>query len=150
MQLNKFLLDGKEYHLLLNGEALFDCYERFGQEKGLLEILETEGRDGYAAEAFMLATFSMQGELYRRWQGEDRGSYLSEPQARVLLTPADIPSLRATLIDTIMAGFNRKHPEDGPVDPWLDELTQKKTKESVVRSIFAWLQNFSGSVQKKE
>lgn len=144
MQLNKFTLDGKEYHLLLNGEALFDCYERFGQDKGLLDLLETDGRNGYEVIAFFLATFSMQGELYRRWQGEDRGSYLSESQARVLLKPADIPTLRAVLIDTIMDGFNRKHSDDGPVDPWLNELTQKKTKESVARNIFAWSQKLLG------
>lgn len=144
MQLNKFTLDGKEYHLLLNGEALFDCYERFGQDKGLLDLLETDGRNGYEVIAFFLATFSMQGELYRRWQGEDRGSYLSESQARVLLKPADIPTLRAVLIDTIMDGFKRKHPDDGPVDPWLNELTQKKTKESATRNIFAWSQKLLG------
>lgn len=144
MQLNKFTLDGKEYHLLLNGEALFDCYERFGQDKGLLDLLETDGRNGYEVIAFFLATFSMQGELYRRWQGEDRGSYLSESQARVLLKPADIPTLRAVLIETIMDGFNRKHPDDGPVDPWLNELTQKKTKESAARNIFAWSQKLLG------
>lgn len=149
MQLNKFTLDGKEYHLLLNGEALFDCYERFGQDKGLLDVLDTDGRDGYAAAAFLLATFSMQGELYRRWQGEDRGSYLSEAQARVLLTPADIPTLRVALIETIMAGFERKHPDDGPVDPWLNELTQKKTKESAVHNIFAWSQKLLGSTREK-
>lgn len=138
MTLTTFTLDDKSYHLLLNGEALFDCFERFGQDRSLLELLEAEGREGYAVETFMLATFSMQGEMYRRWQGEDRGSYLSEAQARVLLTPADIPRLRAALIDTIVAGFDRKHPDDGPVDPWLQELTQKKTKESVVRNIFSW------------
>lgn len=144
MNLTKYVLDGKEYHLLLNGEALFDCYEHFGYEKDLLDLIGADGKDGFAAAAWMLATFSMQGELYRRWQGEDRGSYLSESQARVLLKPADIPTLRAVLIDTIMDGFNRKHPDDGPVDPWLNELTQKKTKESAARNIFAWSQKLLG------
>lgn len=149
MKLTKITLDGKEYHLLLNGEALFDCYERFGQDKSLLELLETDGREGYAVESFLLATFSMQGELYRRWQGEDRGCYLSESQARVLLTPADIPVLRTALIDTIISGFNRQHPDDEPIDPWLNELTQKKTKESAVPSILGSLQKLLGSAQER-
>ena len=92
----------------------------------------------------MLATFSMQGEMYRRWQGEDRGPYLREAQARAILTPADLPGLKIALTETIRAGFIRKHEDDGPVDPWLNELTQKKTKEPAARSIFAWSQKLLG------
>ena len=150
MNLTKYVLDGKEYHLLLNGEALFDCYEHFGYEKDLLDLIVADGKDGFAAAAWMLATFSMQGEMYRRWQGEDRGPYLREAQARAILTPADLPVLNLALMETIRAGFIRKHEDDGPVDPWLNELTQKKTKESAARSIFAWSRKFLASAQKKE
>lgn len=150
MNLTKYVLDGKEYHLLLNGEALFDCYEHFGYEKDFLDLIGSDGKDGFAAAAWMLSTFSMQGEMYRRWQGEDRGSYLREAQARAILTPADLPGLKLALMETIKAGFIRKHEGNASVDPWLQELSQKKTKESLVRSIFALPRKFSASAQKKE
>ena len=144
MQLNKFTLDGKEYHLLLNGEALFDCYEHFGYEKDLLDLIGADGKDGFASAAWMLATFSMQGEMYRRWQGEDRGPYPREAQAKAILTPAHLPGLKSALTETIRARINRKHEGDRPVEPWLNEHTEKKTKEPAARSIFAWSQKLLG------
>lgn len=150
MNLTKYELDGKEYHLLLNGEALFDCYEHFGYDRDFLDLIGDDSKEGFAAAAWMLSTFSMQGEMYRRWQGEDRGAYLREAQARSILTPADLPGLKLALMETIRAGFIRKHEAEDSVDPWLQEISQKKTKESAAQSICALLRRFSGSAQKKE
>ena len=76
MELINFAINGHEYHLLLNGTALFNCYDRLGREKTLMDHLEAGDKQGYDNMLWMLCEFAMQGELYRRWQGEDRGPIL--------------------------------------------------------------------------
>lgn len=126
MKTIEYALDGKIYHLLLNGTALFAFYDQFGRDADLMESLKGETKESYDAATWMLAEFSRQGELYRRAIGEDRGAYLSQADAAITVRPFDIPGLKFVLMDTIAAGFRRDHPDESPHDVYLEEL-QKKT-----------------------
>lgn len=145
MKLIEYALDGKIYHLLLNGTALFNCYDRFGQEKNLLDLIQDDTKESYSAATWMLAEFSRQGELYRRYLGEDPAPFLDPAQAATIVTPADIAGVKFALVDAFRVGFARQHQSDEGFDPWLHEIEQKKTPESRVRSIFGYLQKFLGS-----
>lgn len=125
MKLIEYALDGKVYHLLLNGTALFNCYDRFGRDKSLLDLLTGDDRESHEAAVFMLAEFSLQGELYRRFQGEDRGPVLQAAQAACMLKPVDMPGLRIALAQTIRSAFQREH-QSVSFDPYLAEIDQKK------------------------
>lgn len=131
-------LNGRTYHLLLNGEALFNLYDKMGREKPLLEHLEADDKDGYEHMIWMLCELAMQGELYRRYQGEDRGPILTCGQAMAEILPADIPQLKLALSAAIRNGFSREHPSEEDQDPWLAEL-EKKKKPQHGQSISDWL-----------
>lgn len=142
MKLVHYQIDGKEYHLLLNGTALFDFYDRFGHNAELMGVLAVENeKESFQAAIWMLSEFSIQGELYRRSQGMDKGDYLRVEQAALIVTPADIPALKQALAETIQVGFQRNHASNEDCDPWLLELTQKKTSILQGQSIFGCLSN---------
>lgn len=145
MKLIEYALDGKIYHLLLNGTALFNCYEHFGKDKSLMQLLQDDTKVGYDAATWMLAEFSRQGELYRRYQGEEPGAYLQPAQAAIVAKPADLAGLKFALVDTIQAGFKRQHEDAEGYDPWLAEIEQKKTMELRSRNMFGFLQRFLSS-----
>lgn len=139
-----FKLNGKTLHLLLNGDALFNCYERFGQDKTLLEQLEGEDRESFRRLVWMLCEFALQGELYRRYQGQDRGTILPYSQALAEILPSDIPRVKLALTATIREGFTRRHAGEEEMDPWLAEI-EKKKKELHAPNIFASLRRVWGS-----
>lgn len=150
MELINFAINGQEYHLLLNGTALFNCYDRLGREKTLMDHLEAGDKQGYDNMLWMLCEFAMQGELYRRWQGEDRGPILQYARAAAEVLPSQLPQLKLALAATIRNGFTRQHLCDEDSDPWLAEIEQKKTTELHGRSIFGWLRTYLGSLSKRE
>lgn len=128
MKLTTFEMNGKKYHLLLNGTALFNFYDRFGSDADLIGALtEDDEKKAFISSIWMLSEFSVQGELYRRSQGMDKGVYIRAEQAALEVTPADIPRLKMALAATIKAGFRRDHQADEDYDPWLAEINQKKT-----------------------
>lgn len=152
MKLTQYVLDGKVYHLLLNGTALFNLYDRFGQGGRLLDVLDGDTRESHEAAIFMLAELSLQGELYRRYQGEDKGPIITAAQAAVVVTPQDMPQLKAAVCAAIRAGFVRQHTDDEDFDPWLAEIEKKKTKmamESRARSMCGCLQKYLSSLSGK-
>lgn len=145
MKLITYELNGKQLYLLLNGEALFDCYDKLGREKSLLEHLEAEDKAGFENMVWMLCELAMQGELYRRYQGEDRGPILTYGQAITEILPTDIPQLKLALSAAIRNGFLRENPSDEDQDPWLAEIDQKKKKPLRGQSISEWLRERLGS-----
>lgn len=62
-------LGGVTYHLLLNGAALFDLYDRFGDTGSLTDHLQGAGREAFENTCFFLAKLAEQGELWRRYLG---------------------------------------------------------------------------------
>lgn len=141
MKLTEFELDGKVYHLLLNGTALFNIYDHFGADADILELIQGTGRDSHEALLWMASELALQGELYRRVSGEDRGPILQLAQAAATVTPADIPALKLAVSQAVRDGFVRHHKAEDDVDVFLAEIeAQKKTTQSRVRSIFGSLQ----------
>lgn len=122
-----FPLGKQTFHLLLNGSALFDLYEKFGDKGGLSDHLEGWGRQTFENTCFFLAKLAEQGELLRRYQGYDPGPMPSEELFRVGLSPLDAARAKRAVIAALCAGFTQEEaPKKTAVDLGLLEL-QKKT-----------------------
>lgn len=126
MKIHEIDLCGQRLHLLLNGQALFDLYDIFGTEGFLTDALERSGKEGFEAVCMFLAKLSEQGELWRRWQGMERGPFFPEQWFRVHLAPHDVAPARAAILEAVRLGFAREAEEPHDVDLGLLEL-QKKT-----------------------
>lgn len=128
MRLIPFTLNGTDYHLLLNGAALFDIYDQFGYEGSVADHIKGKDREGFENICWYLEELATQGELFRREQGFDKGPVPSAKSFMVALSPLDVPRARTALQDAIYAGFSME--EGNPpkeIDKGLLEL-QKKTE----------------------
>ena len=85
MKLHEVDLCGQHLHLCLNGQALFDIYDKFGTKGFITDPLKDNNKAGFEATCFFLAKLCEQGELLRRWEGQTRGPVLSEQYFRVHL-----------------------------------------------------------------
>lgn len=133
----KFDFRGKSYSLYLSGLGLYECYDHFGGDKSLIELIEGEGKETYQAAIWMLCEFSKQGELYRRYMGEEPEEYLKLGQVMALAQPWEYPEIKTAVTMTIYEGFKREHPGQEDTDPWLAEFEAEKSKkkEAAGRSI---------------
>ena len=128
---------GQTWHLCMNGAALMDAYEHFGEDKPVLEHITGTGKKAYSATCWLLAKLAEQGELVRRYQGFDSGKFPSETMFKTMLSPRDIPLAKIAIRKAVELGFRMsQEPEDG-IDLGLQELeaTQKKTKLDAGRDI---------------
>ena len=123
-----FELAGRTYHLLLNGAALFDAYDRFGDKGDLLDHIAGTARDSFDNTVWLLVKLCQQGEAWRRHNGEDPQPMLSTDAALLLLGPMDVIRARAAIRAAYAMGFEREDPsEEEEIDLGLLEL-QKKTE----------------------
>lgn len=126
MRLTTFEFNGATYHLLLNGAAMFDIYDRYGDEGSVMDHFQGNTREAFDATCWYLEKLSAEGERFRRWQKLDRGPVLSAEALSVCLMPLDVPAARAALRAAVQAGFARE--EKGPpqeIDKGLLELEKK-------------------------
>ena len=121
-------LNGHTFYLCLNGQALFDAYDKFGYEGFLTKHIEGKDKQSFENTCWLLAKFAEQGELVRRWQGHDRGPIVPTEYFRANLTPHDVNRAKEALLEAVAAGFAREEREKGTRD-YYAELAQKKTKE---------------------
>lgn len=150
MRTVEFEHNGHVWHLLLNGAALCDIYDKFPEAKSVLDPIQGDGKVSFDAIVWMLTRLAVQGELYRRWEGQDKGPLPSETTFRLTLLPADVLRARVAIAKAVALGFGRQVDDeaankDGPVDVGLLELTQKKTKRtqrSGAHGICSWLRSF--------
>lgn len=113
-------LGGVTYHLLLNGAALFDLYDRFGDRGSLADHLQGSGRDAFENTCFFLEKLAEQGELWRRYQGYDHGPLPEAEAFRVGLTPMEAVLARKAVVEALTAGFAQEETEKpGTVDKGL-------------------------------
>ena len=126
MKTHEVDLCGQHLYLLLNGQALFDLYDKFGTKGFLTDPLKDKGKPGFEATCYFLSKLAEQGELLRRWQGQTRGPILPEQFFRVNLAPRDVYLARDAIVETVRLGFAREEAEEHDVDLGLVEL-QKKT-----------------------
>lgn len=83
-------LNGHTFYLCLNGQALFDAYDKFGYEGFLTKHIEGKDKQSFENTCWLLAKLAEQGELVRRWQGLDRGPIAPEQYFRVNLKPLEV------------------------------------------------------------
>lgn len=120
-------LCGQSLCLLLNAQALFDLYDRFGADKFLTDHIEGTDKASFEATCAILSKLAEQGELWRRWQGLDRRPVLTEGWFRAHLAPFDVADAKEAIVQAVRLGFEREERADEPdMDLGLMEL-QKKT-----------------------
>lgn len=123
-------LGGVTYHLLLNGAALFDLYDRFGDRGSLADHLQGSGRDAFENTCFFLEKLAEQGELWRRYQGYDHGPLPEAEAFRVGLTPMEAVLARKAVVEALTAGFAQEETEKpGTVDKGLLALQKKRRRD---------------------
>ena len=127
MKLHEVDLCGQHLHLCLNGQALFDLYDKFGTKGFITDPIKGSGKKSFEAVCYYLFKLSEQGELYRRWQGQTRGPVLTEQFFRVNLAPHDVAAAKDAIRTAIVLGFQREEKETSDLDLGLVEL-QKKTE----------------------
>ncbi|MEY8315980.1 hypothetical protein AALB19_01535 [Oscillospiraceae bacterium 50-58] len=125
MRLVPFALDGKEYHLLFNGAALFDIYDQFGDKGSVLDHIKGNSRSAFEAICWYLEELATQGELLRRHMGHDQQTAPSADLFMTLLSPTDVPRARRAIHAAVASGFGREEEQPHEVDKGLLELEKK-------------------------
>lgn len=143
---------GGTYRLYFNGLLLYSFYDRYGKDKGVMEILEQDGKDGLEANVWLLCELTRQAALYRRYLGEEPGEVLDYTRMLTGATPAEIPGIRNAVAVAVAEGFRREHASTEDSDPWLREIEEQNSpkKARPGRSIAAWLRNCWASLCGKD
>ena len=145
MKLWHFQLDEKVYPMCLNGTALFDIYEKYGDKGSILDLIEGNNRQSFRATCWMLAKLCEQGELVQRHLGQTPMAIPTEAMFRLMLSPLDLIRAKHAIRNTVKLGFGREvTEEDEPkrVDLGLLELQKKTGPASAGPSIFRRLRSF--------
>lgn len=121
-----FELNGRTYHLILNGAALFDAYDKFGDKGNLLDHMDGTGRESFDNTIWFLVKMAQQGEAVRRWEGEEPSPMLTAEEAVRTMLPMDVVRARAAIRQAYTLGFRRERDEETEIDLFLEEY-QKKT-----------------------
>ncbi len=149
--MRSFRFRGGEYRLHMNGLLLYAFYDRYGRDKGLVETLEQEGKEGLEANVWILCELTRQAKLYRKLLGDEPGEALDYASTLAAVIPAEIPEIRSAVALAVAEGFRRDHPGEEEADPWLQELEAEKSpkKARPGRSIAAWLRSCWASLSKR-
>lgn len=126
MKVHEVDLCGQHLYLLLNGQALFDLYDKFGTKGFITDPIKGSGKKSFEAVCYYLFKLSEQGELYRRWQGQTHGPILTEQFFRVHLAPREVAAAKDAILTAIVLGFRREEKEAGDLDLGLVELQKKR------------------------
>lgn len=148
MKTIEFELNGKTYHLCMNGAALFDCYDKFGTKGEIIDHISKPTKKGFYNTCWLLAKLSEQGEAVRRYMGYEAKKPLDENYCRLMLKPVDVVDAKLKIMVAINLGFLRTE-EEKEFDPWLAEIEQKKTAKSPARSTSTRRHSFLGLRRKK-
>lgn len=128
MKTVEFELNGRTLHLLMNANALFACWDRFGDKGDLMaEIAGTDG-ESWDNTVWMLVKLAQQGEAWRRYMGEEPVKLLTAEEAQRTMLPPDAIRARAAIREAYALCFRREEDqEEKEVDLFLAEY-QKKTE----------------------
>ena len=108
-------LDGHTFYLCLNGQALFDAYDKFGYEAFITKSIEGTSKASFESTCWLLAKLAEQGELVRRWQGLDRGPIAPPEYFRAHLRPLDVAGAKDAIREAVALGFSREEDRDDAV-----------------------------------
>lgn len=143
--IRRFTYRGKEFPLYLNGTGLFNCYQKFGRDKSLVELIEPMDRESYEATLWILCELSKQGTAYCRYLGEEAERALNFAEMMLAVTPEEYLAIKEAVSLAIYDGFHREKPGEDQSDPWLAEFeaeTQKKKKSrkpSIFSRLWRWV-----------
>lgn len=122
-------LDGHKFYLCLNGQALFDAYDKFGYEEFITKHIEGKDKQSFENTCWLLAKLAEQGELVRRWQGLERGPIVPVEYFRAHLRPLDVAGAKDAIREAITLGFSREEERERLIrDLGLEELQKKTAK----------------------
>ena len=126
MKTTQFELGGRVFHLCLNGAALFELYDKYGREAGLMEAIAGGDREAYNATCFYLATMANQGEIVRRYQGYEPGKFTTDAYFRANLAVWDVARAKEAVKAALLQGFHREEVDsDEVIDLGLQEIEKK-------------------------
>ena len=145
MKLVEFTLQGEIYHLLLNGTALFDAYDRFGDKGDLIDRVTGSTKESFENTVWMLVKLAQQGEAYRRYMNEEAKKMLTVEAAMRIMGPRDVVRAREAIREAFAVGFEMETlSEEEDVDYGLMELLKKTEPGLLGRSgLFARLSSFT-------
>lgn len=148
-----FELDGRTWHLLMNGAAYYDILEKYGTEAdSILDHIRPNDKAGLEATCWFLAKLAEQGELWRRYQGLENGPFLAAQRARAVMMLADVERAKLAIAEAVALGFARetKDPEPEYVDKTLHALKKKEGAAApAAPSICRRLLNFLASLFRR-
>lgn len=130
MRAVKFDLAGRKCHLAFTVEAMFQLDEQFGSTQGLVDAIQSGGRDGFSSACRAAAILAEQGELARRSLGYDPEPIAGADEIMASMLPSDMMELKLAIPAAITLGYGREvEPENNEIDLVLAELNaQKKTR----------------------
>lgn len=119
------MINFDDYTFLYNADAYFKAQEKFPD--GFITILLKQDKEAFDALVWFLAEMSLQGELVRRYMGEEKKDFLTEEKVRHLMTVKEMPEALKVVVSTIQKGLEIETDENEEIDEVLAEL-QKKTE----------------------
>lgn len=130
MKAVKLVLAGRERHLCFTVEAMFQLQELYGGIGELVDLIQSNTREGFAAACKAAEILAEQGELARRSMGYDQEAMVNAESISATTAPSDIAALKLAIPAAISLGYGREvEPENDEVDLGLAELNaQKKTR----------------------
>lgn len=147
----EFELNGRKYHLMLTGAALFEAYDRFEDKGDLLDHVTGTDSQSFENTVWMLVNLAKHGEAYRRHMGEDPLPMLSVETARRTMGPKDVVRARAAIRRAFAVGFEREEVgEEQEIDIGLLELQKKTAAGSHGQNGSAKRPSFWAFLTKKE
>ena len=152
-----FTFEGVTYALSFTAEALFTIYDKYGITDDLLETTACmePTAEGFKSLCWIAALMATQGELQRRYAGEDPQPMLALEALRTGLTPPDCLRLRQAVRDAFAQGFERTV-EDPGAEKEINlvlaerEAAEKKAKALVLSGLHSLLQQLSGSTRGRK
>lgn len=126
----KLTLAGRERYLCFTVEAMFQFQDLYGGNSELLELVQANTREGFAAACQAAAILAEQGELVRRSMGYSPKPMVDAGAIAATTAPSDVARLKLAIPAAISLGYGREvEPENDEVDLGLAELNeQKKTR----------------------
>ena len=119
-------INGQKYQLLFNGAAMFALHDICG-ETSLTDAIRAEGAEAFEVIARIGAELAKQGELLRRFMGEDKRPILTAEEILATTTPIGAMHLRTAIMAAVVEGYKRSTAqENGDIDLGLLELNSKK------------------------
>lgn len=119
------MINFDDYTFLYNADAYFKAQEKFPD--GFIGKLLNQDKEAFDTLVWFLAEMSLQGELVRRYMGEDKKDFLTEEKVRHMMSIKDMPEALKIVVDTIKKGLEIQSDENEEIDEVLMEL-QKKTE----------------------